>query len=100
MLLYSMSQCLHHFGTTFPQDLTLLLKNALDLKDACIFNPGIVHLSEKDGTLLMGFRTYSGKNKGMPCVMAKASRPLINAPCLDTLAKDSLGTLDILCLIL
>ena len=57
------------------QDLTLLLKSALGIQDACIFNPGLVHLSESEGTMLMSLRTYWGQHKGTPCIRAKV-RPV------------------------
>ena len=42
----------------------------MDLVDkVCIFNPGFVHLSEKDGTMLLTVRLYFGQDK--PCTWSK-----------------------------
>ena len=59
-------------GRLSPQDLSPLVKAALGIKDACIFNPGILHLSEPEGTMLLSFRTYWSAQKGLPCVSSKA----------------------------
>ncbi len=56
------------------QDLSPLLKTALGIEDACVFNPGLVLLSEEQGTILLAFRVYWSKLVGIPCISSKVMR--------------------------
>ncbi|GAX78167.1 hypothetical protein CEUSTIGMA_g5609.t1 [Chlamydomonas eustigma] len=53
------------------QDLTETLKKSLNLANACLFNPGLVNLSDRQGTFIMSIRAYWSKFRNKPCIRSK-----------------------------
>ncbi|GAX78164.1 hypothetical protein CEUSTIGMA_g5606.t1 [Chlamydomonas eustigma] len=53
------------------QDITSLLKRSLRVDGACIYNPGILQLSEDKGYMLLAARLYWSRYEGLSCKRAK-----------------------------